>query len=173
MASAKGRFLSSVSGMIENAAPHYMYQKNGKSFVAFRRKGWDKNKQSDAQKIQCVKFANQVKVGNAVWLAYQRGGMPDTTTEEKAIINAVFKYVHPKDDIQDAFYNQPLDETHAIHQPCATIRDLIMKEIAPKLKEEAKQEILEAAGKTYFEPTLEGYMAMKASQTTSVELLIP
>ena len=171
MAKAKGRFLSEVNGMIENSAAHYMYQKNGKSFVAFKKKSWNRDTQTDTQKIQCVNFSNTVKVGNAIWVAYKASDNDTATEDEKKISTEVFKHVASAEDIKKAFYAQDTDD-NGIHTPCATIHDFIQKNIAPKLEESAKESIITAVGKTYYEPSLEGYKAMKSVGRETITLIL-
>ena len=73
MARAKGKFAAIVSGKIENNTPHYMFTKNGKTFVGFVRKGWNRVLQTAEQMQNAVKFAYCSSVANLLAIAAKAG----------------------------------------------------------------------------------------------------
>ena len=57
--------------MIENAAAHYMFERNGKSFVGFVRKGWNRELKTDTQRENAVRFAYATTVAGLLSIAYK------------------------------------------------------------------------------------------------------
>jgi len=150
MARAKGRFLSTVSGTIENSAPHYMYERNGKAFVAFRRKGYNGHL-TDTQKSQCVTFANTTRTSNAIWAWFKDESAPGAD---------VIGGIVDRETIEKGYYAQTRDD-NGYYKPHATIKDYIGGEVVKHLTSDNKKAIIEAVGKEYYTEDLDGYEAMK------------
>ena len=156
MASAKGRLLSTVRGSIENGSAHYAFVRNGKQFIACIRNGWD-GKMTDTQKIQTVKFANMTRVTTVVASVHANG----TSAENAAIFTATRGIVNYQ-NIAAAYAQQPTDGDG--NKQHATVRDFIAACIAAPMSAANKKIVLEAAGKPFYEETVEGYEAMKAAK---------
>jgi len=88
MAKAKGRFLNNVSGKIENSAPHYMFTRNGKTFIGFVRKGWN-TRLNEAQKINALKFAYSSTIANVLTIATKAG----VSSNISYVIGAAFRTI--------------------------------------------------------------------------------
>lgn len=180
MAKAGGRFLSEVHGNIENSKPHFMTMRNGKMYVNFIKQPWNPNKMTDTQKVQCVKFTNQIHTANnlATFLKVEYGDI-EATAAQSATATAVKALVHMKEGILSRdermsidwsrvfseFNEQPRDENGTREHD--TLAGFLMKQVLPQLTEDCKTAVCEASGASYFSEDLDGYDAMKKAGKSS------
>ena len=189
MASAKGRVLTSVRGSIENAAKHWGRVSNGKQHIVCRRTD-RKHELTDTQKIQCVKFANNTRIANAIakmgklyeidaadrteqqtefygaWqlILFSNGAWNDADGNPKAILIK---------ELVEAFRNQPRDEQGSVEHP--TFAGYIFNKVIPCLTDDGKNLIKTTprASVTIYDESVEGYNTMKSTTAAAAWLVEP
>lgn len=172
--------MSEVHGAIENARPHIAIMRNGKQFINFIRQGWNPNKMTETQKIQCVKFTNQAHTANniATFLKVKFGDIT-ATDQQTATSTAVEALIYHKSGILknnplgmlnwqmvfEQFNTQPRDDNGT--REFDTLNGYIIRKVMPLLVDDCKAAVCAASGVECYEESLEGYEAMKKAGKAS------
>lgn len=171
MAGAKGRVLSSVTGSIENGAPHYAFVRNGKQFIGCVRKGWNTELKTDDQKINAVIFRNNTLLANAVTAHVLHIAEDKELTAEQQAATTKIEAAFNLQDIWDGFKAQPIDEATGYAKDYPTLHGFVLAVVMNEMRQEKGdsvgsfiQGIFTDLGITFFAESLEGYAALKASK---------
>lgn len=171
MAGAKGRVLTSVTGSIENASPHYGFVRNGKQFIGCVRKGWNKELKTDEQRINAVIFRNNTLLTNAVSALVLNLVEGKELTAEQQTAKSKIEAGFNLQDIWDGFKAQPIDESTGYAKDYPTLHGFILAVVMGEMREEKGEnvgsfieDIFDSLGLTFYSENIEGYNALKASK---------
>lgn len=166
MASAQGRILGDVRGKIENGLPHYAFVRNGKQYIACKRKAFDASLMSDSQKVQNVVFRNMSLVSAAI--AHVVKG-DEKVLEKFPTLQAKVEAVIDIEEVIRAHKMQPNNDGVVKYY---TINDFIKGVVYPSLseKEDEKKAILAAVGQEWVSEDIDGYDLLQVMRGNSAVL---